>query len=347
METTAGGRHTASSFHPAWWLSSAHLQTVWQTLFRHRPAVALRRERVELPDGDFIDLDWTLRGGDPVAVILHGLEGSIESPYARGTLDALARRGWRAVLMHFRGCSGEPNRLDRGYHSGDTADLQHVVALLRAREPRTPFAAVGFSLGGNVLLKWLGEQGTRAPLCAAVAVSVPFLLARVAQRLEHGFSRVYQWWLLRSMHDGLRRKFARRPPPFDLAALRTWRTFRSFDDHVTAPLHGFADAEDYYRRASSRPFLRDIRVPTLILHARDDPFMDPEVIPTPEELSPSTTLELSEQGGHVGFVDGATPLTPRYWLDERIPAFLGLHARTLERTPGRAVPAGRLRGASR
>lgn len=325
MDRAATGQCAPSGFRPAWWLSSAHLQTVWQTLFRRRPAIPLRRERLELPDGDFVDLAWTARDTGPVAVVLHGLEGSVESPYASGTLNALARHGWRGVLMHFRGCSGEPNRLDRGYHSGDTADLEHLVTLLRAREPRTPLAAVGYSLGGNVLLKWLGERGARAPLCAAVAVSVPFVLGRVADRLDHGLSRLYQWWLLNSMRAGLRRKFARRPAPIDLGAMRRWRTFRSFDDHVTAPLHGFTDAEDYYRRSSSRPFLRSIRVPTLIVHARDDPFMDPDVIPDPEELSPTTTLELSEGGGHVGFVTGANPWKPRYWLDERIPAFLAPH----------------------
>ena len=326
MNRAAVGRYAPSSFRPAWWLSSAHLQTAWQTLFRRPPAVRLRRERLHLPDGDFLDLDWTLNEAAPVAVVLHGLEGSSRSPYARGTLDVLARHGWRAVLMHFRGCSGEPNRLDRGYHSGDTADLEHVVELLRAREPRAPLAAVGYSLGGNVLLKWLGERGARAPVCAAVAVSVPFMLGRVADRLEHGLSRAYQWWLLHSMRTGLRRKFARRPAPVDLTGLSAWRTFRSFDEHVTAPLHGFAGAEDYYRRASSRPFLRGIGVPTLILHARDDPFMDPDVIPASEELSATTTLELSERGGHVGFVAGASPWKPRYWLEERIPAFLARHA---------------------
>lgn len=319
------GRCAPSGFRRAWWLPSAHLQTVWQTLFRAGPRPPVTPERLELPDGDFLDLAWSGDGTGPIVVLLHGLEGCVDSPYARGMLEALRRRGWRGLLMHFRGCSGEPNRLDRSYHSGDTADLDHLVRTLRAREPECPLALVGYSLGGNVLLKWLAETGARAPAAAAAAVSVPFLLGHVAERLEHGASRLYQWWLLRSMRARIRRKFARRPAPFDLERIHTWRTFRSFDDHVTAPLHGFADAEDYYRRASSRPLLRHVRVPTLIVHARDDPFMSPEVVPGPEDLSASTVLELSEHGGHVGFVAGRIPGRARYWLEERIPGFLAAH----------------------
>jgi predicted alpha/beta-fold hydrolase len=324
---SALGRRIDSAFRPAWWLPSAHLQTVWQTLFRASPALDVRRERLELPDGDFVDLDWARAASGPVLLVLHGLEGSVESPYARGMLHAARRRGWRGVLMHFRGCSGEPNRLDRGYHSGDTADLDRVVASLRAREPHTPMAIVGYSLGGNVLLKWLGERGAAAPVAAAAAVSVPFLLDCVADRLAQGASRLYQWWLLRSLRARVERKFAARPAPIDLGAMHRWRTFRSFDDHWTAPLHGFADAADYYRRSSSRPFLRGIRVPTLVVHAIDDPFMTPEVLPAAEELSATTLLEVSPHGGHVGFVAGPWPGRARYWLDERIPAFLAEYMR--------------------
>jgi predicted alpha/beta-fold hydrolase len=231
--------------------------------------------------------------------------------------------GWRALVMHFRGCSGEPNRLARSYHSGETGDLQTVVTWLRQREPETPLAAVGYSLGGNVLLKWLGEQGERAPLTAAVAVSVPFQLAGAAERMQQGFSRVYQWVLLRSLRRNALRKFRDwHPPPVDLARVRRMRSFWSFDDGVTAPLHGFADVHDYYRRASSRQFLAAIRVPTLILQARDDPFMTASVIPSAAELSPATTLELSEHGGHVGFVEARPRWRVGYWLERRIPLYL-------------------------
>lgn len=314
-----------ASFSPAWWCRNAHCQTLWQPLLRRRPHIALRRERVRLPDGDFVDLDWTPGAEAPTVLILHGLEGSAQSVYARGLLAACAALGWRGAVMHFRGCSGEPNLLARSYHSGETGDLDFVVRLLQRRAPHTPLTVVGFSLGGNVLLKWLGEQGARAPVTAAVAVSVPFLLDQAAARLTQGLSRLYQWKLLRSLRRGLRRKFGRANSsraPIALDELHRLRCFRDFDHHVTARLHGFDSAEHYYRESSSRQFLRGIAVPTLILHAADDPFMTPEVVPRASELSPSTTLELMPRGGHVGFVAGRWPWRPIYWLERRVPAYL-------------------------
>ena len=316
--------HT-TGFNAPWWLRSAHAQTLWPTLVRNRPRVELTRERVELPDGDFVDLCWTTGTRGPIVLVLHGLEGSVHSPYAVGMLKAIHDCGWRGVLMHFRGCSGEHNRLNRGYHSGDTGDLAVVVNLLRTRHPDSPIAAVGFSLGGNVLLKWLGEQGHDSVLHAAAAVSVPFLLGECADRLEYGFSRLYQWWLIRAMRLKIATKFRARPAPIDLAQLRAWNTFRRFDDNVTAPLHGFADVNDYYRRSSSYGFLANIRVPTLVVHARDDPFMTQKVIPSTDQTTPSVSLELYERGGHVGFVHGAWPWKARYWLEERVPRFMLEH----------------------
>lgn len=282
----------------------------------------LERERFELADGDFLDLDWTTGSNGPLVLVLHGLEGCSSSHYAAGILKALHGYGMRAVLMHFRGCSGEPNRLDRSYHSGETGDLQSVVQILRKREPGVVLAAIGYSLGGNVLLKWLGEQGACAPLAAAVAVSVPFDLYQVARRLERGVSRLYQRTLLRSLQRSVQRKFRNRPAPFDVATVSRLHSFRAFDNMVTAPLYGFRNADDYYTRSSCRQYLKHIRVPTLILHALDDAFMTPDAIPTASELSQAVTLELSERGGHVGFVAGALPWQPHYWLEERIPAYL-------------------------
>jgi len=226
--------------------------------------------------------------------------------------------------MHFRGCSGEPNRLRRSYHSGETGDITHVVGELRRRYPATPLAGLGYSLGGNVLLKWLGETGPDNPLTTAVAVSVPLRLERAADRLEHGASRLYKANLLHSLRGSIRRKFANGEltPPLALHELRRLHSFRAFDDAVTAPLHGFADASDYYTRASSRPFLRHIRVPTLILQAADDPFLTPDALPGERELSPAVTLELATSGGHVGFVAGRWPWRPHYWLEQRIPNHL-------------------------
>jgi len=309
-------------FKPAWWCRGPHAQTLWARLVRRAPRVALRRERLELPDGDFIDLDWTTHGGGPIVIVLHGLEGSSDSPYARGILRAIDSRGWRGVVMHFRGCSGEPNRLPRSYHSGDTGDLVYLVETLRRREPRTPLATVGYSLGGNVLLKWLGKSGEQAPLRAAVAVSVPFVLSHAAERLQRGFSRIYQWQLLHSLRDSVETKRRRMMLPLKITDLSALRSFRDFDEHVTAPLHGFDGADHYYAVSSSRQYLEAIAVPTLILHALDDPFMTERTIPRPEELSGHVILELSRRGGHVGFVSGTWPWRSRYWLEERIPAYL-------------------------
>jgi hypothetical protein len=225
--------------------------------------------------------------------------------------------------MHFRNCGDQPNRLARSYHSGETGDLQWVLEHL-VRETRSPVrAAVGISLGGNVLLKWLGERGQQRLVGRAVAVSVPFLLAQASERLGRGWSRLlYQSHLLRKMRASYRRKLALIPPSLRIDP-EGIRSFREFDDRVTAPLHGFADAEDYYQRCSSRQFLGRIRTPTLILHARDDPFMWPTTIPREQELAAPVTLELSDQGGHVGFVAGPAPWRACYWMEQRVLSFLG------------------------
>lgn len=313
----------ASAFRPAWWLPGPHAQTLFPFVARRRLAITPRRERLHLPDGDFLDLDWALAAPRqaPLVLVLHGLEGSLQSHYAGGLLTSLNYAGLRAVLMNFRGCSGEPNRLPRSYHSGDTGDLDWVVRELRCREPDTGFAAIGFSLGGNVLLKWLGEYADCAPIQAAVAVSVPFSLAIAAERLDRGLSRFYQWYLLAKLRRSLLVKHRQMALPFELPDLKSLRNFRSFDDAITAPLHGFRDVDDYYARASSRPFLKDIACPTLILHAADDPFMSPSVLPAAVELSAAVRLELSPRGGHVGFVAGDFG-HPVYWLEQRINTFL-------------------------
>ncbi len=317
---TSTGSIVESEFVPAWWLKGPHSQTLWPVLLGRRPKLRLERERIELPDGDFIDIDWSGRG-DRLALILHGLEGSSQSHYARGLLGALAGRGYRAGVVHFRGCSGPLNRLARNYHSGDTADLAYVVARMLERRGGELLSLVGFSLGGNVLLKWLAETGAAAPVDAAVAVSVPFSLADVAARLERGGSRLYQWRLVLALKRKMRRKMGSRPLPPGVRNFAADRTFHQFDDHVTAPLHGFDGADDYYRRASCLPLLKHVRRPTLIIHALDDPFMTPAVVPEATDLSPRIRLELSARGGHVGFVAGTLPGRARYWLEDRIPNY--------------------------
>ncbi len=316
-----------SEFSPAWWLSNRHLQTLFPALLRKVPLVPTRWEQFDLPDGDFIDLVWTSNKtakDAPIVVVLHGLEGSLNSSYTRGLLNTVSSQGWTGVLMHFRGCSGRHNRLDRSYHSGDTGDAQQLFTYLKQRYPERPLAAVGISLGGNVLLKYLGEKGNESLLAAAIAISVPFDLADGARALGKGASRLYQWHLISHIRDKMKDKFRDRPAPVDMNKLEQWRDFFSLDDNVTAPVHGFKDVDDYYTRSSSRQFLPDITIPTLVLHSADDPFMSTAAIPTNAELPDVVTLELSQRGGHVGFVYGSL-FKPSYWIDKRAAEFLQLH----------------------
>lgn len=303
-----------SDFRPLWWLRNPHLQTLWPVFLRRRPVLDLRRERLELPDGDFLDLAWHDAAG-PLVLVLHGLEGSLHSHYAAAMMAALATGGYHALFMHFRGCSGEPNRLDRAYHSGDTGDVAAVADHAIRVTGKPLFAVVGYSLGGNVVLKWLGEQGAAAPPATAVAVSVPFRLADGARRMSRGLSRIYERHLVGRLRTSYKRKFLRRRSPLDID-IDSIDGFWAFDDQVTAPLHGFRDVRDYYRRSSSRQYLCAIRRPTLILHAADDPFMFPDTAPAERELSERITLELATRGGHVGFIGGR--VLPRYWLESRI-----------------------------
>jgi len=232
-----------ADFKPAWWLPSPHLQTLWPTFFRKRPKLDLRNERLELKDGDFIDLCWSQRSHGDIVLVIHGLEGSLYSHYAAALVQTLEQAGYRPVFMHFRGCSGTPNRLHRAYHSGDTADISAVIAhITECCEP--PKAAIGFSLGGNALLKWLGESGDDNPLSAAVAVSVPFQLADAAHRMDKGLSAIYRKHLLSHLQASYRSKFADRTSPLKVD-VNTLNNFWDFDDQVTAPLHGFKDVHDY------------------------------------------------------------------------------------------------------
>ena len=285
----------------------------------------MTRERLLTPDGDFVDLDWQPgRPGAPVLLVLHGLEGNGRSHYVSG-LFALARaRGWRAAILWFRSCSGELNRLARFYHSGDTGDLDWVLRTLIAREPEVCVGAVGISIGGNVLLKWLGEQGDGAPkaLRAAVAISVPFDLARCARVMDQGFQKaVYTASFMRSFRVKTRAKAEAYPGFVDLDAALKARTFAAYDRAVTAPLHGFADEVDYWQRASSGPYLGRIRRPTLLINAVDDPFIPEASLPDPAALPECVQTEFVRHGGHVGFVEGP-PWRTRSWAERRAVAYL-------------------------
>ncbi len=312
-------------YRPPRWLLGRHLQTVWP-VFLPRPRVAYRRERWELPDGDFIDLDW-LDGPAhaPLVVLFHGLEGSSRSHYARALMAALRARGWRGAVVHFRGCSGEPNRLARAYFAGDSAENGYVLGRLHAGTGEAPLHAVGVSLGGNALLKWLGEQGAtaRSVLRRAVAISAPLDLNACGEALELGFNRVYTAHFLVSLKAKARARLHRHPELCDPRRLAAANTIRAYDDIVTAPLHGYRDADDYWRRCSSKPYLKTIHVPTLVLNARNDPFMPARVLPTRADASEHVTLEFPDQGGHAGFVAGAFPGSLD-WLPMRILGFLAL-----------------------
>jgi len=315
-------------FSPATGLGNCHLQTVFARFHRPRPWVDTSCRWYRTPDGDRLALHTPQPLEDnparPLVLVLHGLEGSVASPYAQGLMESLREHGYQVAVMHFRGCGGIPNRLPRAYHSGDSEDPRWLLGELKKQLPLTPLMAVGYSLGGNVLLKWLGEDGQGSPLSAAVAVSAPMDLHACSQRIDSGLSRIYQRHLLACLKASLQQKavdpdLAAAMPKLDEEAY--FSNFRQFDSAFTAPLHGFRDVDDYYTRASSKPLLRNIRVPTLIVHAVDDPFICPSAIPSGSEVSPSVNLEVSERGGHVGFVGGSL-WRPSYWLEQRIPRFL-------------------------
>jgi predicted alpha/beta-fold hydrolase len=318
---------TNSSFTPAWWLPGGHAQTLWGALLRPAPRPTLRRQQLELPDGDFLELDWSPLAADPdrpLVVLLHGLEGSSRSGYARGLLACLQRRGLGAVMMHFRGCGSRNNRLRRTYHAGETSDLGLLLRWLAHHWPRRSLGAAGFSLGGNVLLKLLQEPGPSALQAAAVAC-VPMDLAVCARRMERGFSRFYLHRLLGQLKATMASKYRHRPADgIDLRAVAATRGFWDFDDLATAPLHGFRDAHHYYTQASSRDQIGAITTPTLVVHARDDPFMTDEVLPDPETVPATVTVEVARSGGHMGFMSAHGPLglRPRAWLERRLADFL-------------------------
>ena len=327
-----------SRFTPPGWLRNAHAQTMLPTLpwaWRSRPV--LRRETLELPDGDVTVVDW-MTGGDelphsaPLLVILHGLEGSANSSYARMLMDSVLARGWRSCVLHFRDCGDYRNRLPRRYHAGETSDLTYFLNRIQGQRAvgghAGPLLAVGYSLGGNVLLKYLGESKGNTPLSAATSICAPLDLHVCAEALNKGFSKTYQYYLLKRMKRSVTQKFDRHTAAFDWHNAMNARTFAEFDDSVTAPLHGFTGMQDYYDRCSATHFLGDISRPTLIINALDDPFMSPAVIPAAEKLSDDVTLEVAENGGHVGFINGGTPWRPQFYLPGRIIEFLEPYAAT-------------------
>jgi len=316
-------------FKPAFGLKNRHFQTLYSSLFRKFSLLEIEVENFSLEDGDFLECHWHNRpeanSSTPIIIIFHGLAGSYKSPYIQGLMREATKNGFATVLMHFRGCSGKENLKPRSYHSGDSGDALAWLNVVKAKFHNSKIFGVGYSIGGNMLLKLLGELGKKSPLNAAVSISAPLQLDICADAMNRGFSKFYQHILLKSLNHSLEQKFEKHDMQqwIDIAKsdVAKIKTFWEFDGAYTAPIHGFASAQDYYTRCSSKQFLKDIETPTLIIHSNDDPFMTIEVLPSKEELSSKITFELSTHGGHVGFISG-TFLKPEYWLEKRIIHFL-------------------------
>lgn len=316
------GNYTAPS-----WLPGGNLQTLYPYFKKPAQLFTYRRERWELDDGDFIDVDWS-NGSDksPLVVFFHGLEGGSSSHYILSMINSLQRYHWRSAVIHFRGCSGEPNRLSRAYHAGDSTEidwmLRRITEQTKATDTTQPVYVMGVSLGGNALLKWLGERGEQAKelVAGAATVSVPLDLAAAGSALDKGFNQVYTRHFLDTLKEKSFDKLRQFPGLFDAQALKKCASIYDFDNIVTAPLHGFRDTDDYWQHSSSKQWLPHIRVPTLVINARNDPFMPASVLPSQAEVSTGVTLEFPEEGGHAGFMRGPFP-GKLDWLPQRILSF--------------------------
>ncbi len=318
-------------YHPAWWVPGGHAQTLWGKVVRKQPLAPTRIERWETPDDDFLEvhrLDPPGNASDaPHVLLLHGLEGTAHSHYAQGLLGEMHRRGWGADLLIWRSCGSEPNRARRFYHSGETEDLALALRRISLERPGALLAVAGVSLGGNILLKYLGEQGAAAQgfVVAAAAVSVPFDLGRGSDHINHGFARVYQKYFLDSLKRKAIEKQSRYPELPGPDCINTIASLREFDDTITAPVHGFSDAIDYYARSSSIRYLPDITVDTLLLSAADDPFLPADVLGDVAMIARRNshlTVDFPTRGGHAGFVGGRNPFHPMYYLERAVGDFL-------------------------
>lgn len=306
------------------WLPGGDLQTIYPYFFAPVAQMDYRRERWELPDGDFLDLDWMDAAADaPLVVLFHGLEGNSRGFYALALMHAVRQRGWRGVVVNFRGCSGEPNRLPRAYFAGDSAEIDYVLKRLHLKNGHAAVYAAGVSLGGNALLKWLGEMGENAMalITRAVAISAPLDLTVAGHSLDKGINRyTYTAKFLYTLKQKALQKLDAYPDLYAREQVKAVSSLYAFDDLVTAPLHGYQGADDYWRRASSKPGLIHVRVPTLLINARNDPFMPGTALPGAGEVSPAITLDFPAQGGHVGFLQGPFPGNVN-WLPQRALVF--------------------------
>jgi len=315
-----------TEFKPAFGLENKHIQTVYSTFFSKSLNLTHKIEKFTLLDGDFVECYWynTNKQNSKIVILFHGLAGSYQSPYIQRVMKALSLNGYTSVLMHFRGCATKENLLARSYHSGETKDALEFIKYVKKTHPNANIYTIGYSLGANMLLKLLGE--IKEPLIdKAIAISPPMSLDICANQMDKGFSKIYQKRLLKDLILALEKKYDK----FDMQSLINLKkedikkldTFWKFDDAYTAPIHGFTSAQDYYTKCSSRQFLKHIKIPTLIIHSKDDPFMTTEVIPSKDELSKNVELHLLEKGGHVGFI-GGTFFKPEYYLEKKILNYL-------------------------
>ena len=301
------------------------MQTLYSSLFRKIPDHSFDVEKFELSDGDFIECHWynkrDISYKRPIVILFHGLAGSYKSPYIQGTMRELDKNGFDSVVVHFRGCSGVINRKAKSYHSGKTDDALEFIESLKTRVIGIKLFAIGYSLGGNMLLKLLGELSDASPFSAAISVSAPMELDTCAYRMDKGFSKFYQYILVKSLNKSLEEKYKMHDMKslinLEKKDVKKLRTFWDFDDTYTAPVHGFISVQEYYTKSSSKQFLKHIKTNTLVIHSIDDPFMTPKIVPDKSEISNSIKLEIFPNGGHVGFIEG-TILKPKYWLEERV-----------------------------
>ena len=316
-----------STFKAMRGFSNTHFQTMLPSILNRKEKVDFVHETLDLDDGDFLDLAWQnnpKKDDRDIVIIFHGLEGSVYSSYAFRMMRALDSAGFNAVVMHFRGCFKKPNRLPRAYHSGETGDAKQFLKYLQKHYPKRKLSAIGYSLGGNMLMKLQGELGALSPLQGVVSVSSPFKLELSAKHIQRWGSRFYQWYLMESLRNSLLEKFKdhdyKKLINLDQSKVAKLRTFWEYDDAYTGPIHGFKDAQEYYECSSASEYLAKITTPALIIHAEDDPFMPSSVLPDEKTLSSNIQVELSAHGGHVGFI-GGTLFKPKYWLETRIPTF--------------------------
>jgi len=316
-------------FKPAFGMKNRHIQTLYSTFFKNTSQPKVDIEEFTLSDGDFIEPFWYKKPSPskPIVILFHGLSlaGSYNSPYIKGIMKSLSKAGFNSVLMHFRSCSGRMNKLPRTYHSGETGDAKEFIKSVKQRFPHAKIFGVGYSLGGNMLLKLLGEETKYTLLDGAVSVSAPMQLDICANEINKGFSLFYQWHLIKALKKSLIQKYSLHDMKsligVDIKDVKKIKTFWEFDEVYVARVHGFNSAQDYYTKSSAKQYLKDISTPSLIIHALDDPFMNEKILPNKKEISPHIKLDISQHGGHVGFI-GGTFLRPKYYLEDKIVTFL-------------------------